>query len=253
MAKIFIDAGHGGSDPGASGNGLVEKVVNLNVATRVKYHLERHGVTVIMSRTTDTNPTLSQRSRMGNQNLVDASVSIHCNAFNSSVSGVETFTYGTKSNELRLAQCIHNEILSNKLYYKNRGIKQGNLHMTRELSMPAILVELAFIDNANDAGLLKNKQEEFAVAITTGILKYIGMNYKIEKTNQLYRIRKTWLNASLQKGAFHDLENAKKECDKYPGYSVFDESGNIVYTPAPKKEYVNLPSTASSWNVYPIF
>lgn len=193
--KIFIDPGHGGNDPGACGQGLQEKVVNLNVAKRVERHLKRHGVTVIMSRTGDTNPYLTQRSSAANSNNVDASISIHCNAFNSSVSGVETFTYGTKSNELRLANCVHNKIISAGLYSTNRGIKQGNLHMVRECKMPAILVELAFIDNAKDAQLLKNKQEEFAIAIAKGILEYVGVTWKNEtvtqpttSTNVLYRV-----------------------------------------------------------------
>ena len=193
--KIFIDPGHGGNDPGASGQGLIEKTVNINVAKRVERHLKRHGVTVIMSRTGDTNPYLTQRSSAANNNNVDASISIHCNAFNGQAKGIETFTYGTGTNEIRLANCVHNKIITAGLYSANRGIKQGNLHMVRECKMAAILIEMAFIDNVDDSKLLKNKQEEFAVAIAKGILEYVGITWKNEtitqpatSTDVLYRV-----------------------------------------------------------------
>ncbi|MEG1726258.1 MAG: N-acetylmuramoyl-L-alanine amidase, partial [Anaerovoracaceae bacterium] len=159
---------HGGNDPGASGQGLVEKTVALAVTTRVKYHLERNGQTVFMSRTGDTNPSLTERTNIANRNDVAASISIHCNAFNGTAKGAETYTYGTGSNEMKLANCVHGQIIKDKLFILNRGVKQGNLHMVRETNMAAILVELAFIDNIEDAALLRNKQEEFAIAIAKG-------------------------------------------------------------------------------------
>lgn len=246
MAKIFIDAGHGGNDPGASGCGLVEKTITLAVSKRVQYHLGRHGVVVVMSRTGDTNPSLTQRSNIANSNGVDASISIHCNAFNGAAYGVETYTYGTGSNEIRLANCVHNKIINDKLYNFNRGVKQGNLHMVREPQMAAILVEMAFIDNQSDASLLKSKQEEFAIAISKGLLEYVGISWKGESTaskpstpsGELYRVRKSWSDAASQIGAYSDLNNAKAICDKNPGYSVFNSAGTKVYP-------VSVPSTPS--------
>lgn len=217
MAKIFIDAGHGGNDSGAVGQGLQEKIVNLNVSKRVEYHLKRHGVTVIMSRTGDTNPYLTQRSNLANSNNVDASISIHCNAFNGNAKGVETFTYGTGANEMRLANCVHNKIISAGLYSANRGIKQGNLHMVREPKMAAILVEMAFIDNIDDSKLLKNKQEEFAVAIAKGILEYVGIAWKAETitqpvtSNTLYRV---------MAGSYSSRENANKQIERLKALGI---------------------------------
>lgn len=177
MAYIMLDPGHGGNDPGASGQGLVEKERNLAVAQRVKYHLARHGHKVSMTREGDTNPTLSQRTNDANAKKVDALVSIHCNAHTGSAKGVETFCYKFKYR--KLADSIQNAVITAKLYNANRGVKEGNLHMVRESNMSAALIEMAFIDNASDAALLK-KTEEFAVAISKGILAYFGTSWKNE-------------------------------------------------------------------------
>lgn len=179
MAKIFLDPGHGGNDPGATGNGLKEKDINLAVANRVKYHLQRHGQTIVMSRTDDSNPSLQTRTNNANNWGADILVSIHCNAFNGNAYGVETYCY--KFRYRKLADNIHGRVLADKsLYNYNRGVKEGNLHMIRESNMNAALIEMAFIDNTYDATLLKTKQEEFAVAISKGILDYFGLSYKEE-------------------------------------------------------------------------
>lgn len=224
MAKVFLDYGHGGSDPGASGQGLVEKERNFTIGRRVKYHLERHSVQVIESRSGDTNPTLTERSNKANNNNVDASISIHCNAFNGQAKGVETYTYGTGANEIRLAQKVHNAVINAGLYNSNRGIKQGNLHMVREPKMAAILIEMAFIDNSEDAVLLKNKGEEFAVAIAKGILEYVGVSYKAETTSTNTSTstgKKTYYRVVC--GSYTDRTNAVLQQDKLKksGYISF--------------------------------
>ena len=161
MKRVFLDAGHGGYDPGASGFGYKEKDFTLSITNKVKKHLERHNITVILSRNSDVNPSLTERTNKANANKVDVSVSIHCNAFNGVAKGVETFhyTYGS-TNSTKLATCIQNSVINAGLYNTNRGVKAANLHMCRETNMPSCLIETAFIDNAADIELLKNKQEE---------------------------------------------------------------------------------------------
>lgn len=216
--KIFIDAGHGGTDPGAIGNNTYEKNITLNVAKRVEYHLKRHGQTVIMSRNGDETVSLTSRSNLCNSNNCDVSVSIHTNAFNGTAKGVETYTYGKGTNEMNLAKCVHNKIIGNNLYTVNRGIKQADFHMVKVPKMAAILVEMAFIDNVNDFALLKNKQEDFAVAIAKGILEYFNILWKNEQTstttsNTLYIV---------SVGAFSNKDNANKLMNelKNKGYSA---------------------------------
>ena len=94
MAKVFLDAGHGGKDPGALGNGLKEKDINLSVTLKVGNILKNHGVNVGYSRTTDVFLELADRASKANNFGADVFVSIHCNAFDDpSAKGVETYSY----------------------------------------------------------------------------------------------------------------------------------------------------------------
>ena len=213
MAKVFLDAGHGGKDPGAVGNNLKEKDINLAVTKEVNRILERHGVTVGTTRTSDTFVELSDRSKKANDFKADILVSIHCNGFHDSTAqGVETYHYPGSVNGKKLAQCIHDEIIKAKLYTKNRGVKSANFHMLRVPKMPCALIEMAFITNKQDAELLKNKQKEFALAIAKGILNYFGIKYIEEKKSNTTTTSTSKKKLyKVQTGAFAVRENALKQ------------------------------------------
>ena len=177
--KLFIDAGHGGADSGAVGNSSKEKDITLAVAKRVEYHIKRNGHQTLMSRTTDINPSLGVRTWQANSNNCDALVSIHINdSDNITATGIETFCYKLKYR--KLADCVHSELLATKCYTTDRGVKEKDLHMVRESTMDACLVELGFIKNQKDYTYLCNNQEAFAIAITKCVLKYFGLKYKEE-------------------------------------------------------------------------
>ncbi|HAG42568.1 MAG TPA: hypothetical protein DCL31_03285, partial [Clostridium sp.] len=150
--KVFIDPGHGGSDPGAIGlNKLTEKEVTLAVGMKVKSKLEAQGIKVQISRTTDVFVDLSPRAQIANIFGADAFVSIHNNSFGDrSVSGTETYVYtgtGERINESKkLAGLVQNNLLNN-LGSKNRGVKSADFAVVRQTYMPAILAELEFISN----------------------------------------------------------------------------------------------------------
>lgn len=218
--KYLLDYGHGGNDPGAIGiDNLKEKDIVKEIGKRVKYHLERHQQTVIESRSNDETVSLTERSNKANTNNVDLCISIHCNAFSdSSAQGVEIFYYKGSTRGQQLANSILNEITKAKLYTKNRGLKTDNLHMTRETNMPSVLIELGFITNVTDKNLIINNKENFAIAITKGILSYYGITYKAETTqttttDKLYRV---------QVGAFSVKANAEKLANelKQKGYNT---------------------------------
>lgn len=176
MKKVYIDCGHGGYDSGAVGvNNVLEKNIVLIVGKKVEAKCKKCGIEVRMSRDTDKFQSLSYRTNDANSWGANAFVSIHCNSFNKSSKGLETYCYKFKYRGL--ADDIHSEIKSAGLYNVDRGVKEGNLHVIRESSMDACLVELGFIDNVDDVKLLNNKQEEFAVAITRGICKHLGVKY----------------------------------------------------------------------------
>lgn len=180
--KVFVDLGHGGNDPGACGNGLRESDIVLAVGLRVKYHLLRYDVEVMLSRESDKTVSLAERTNMANRFGADALVSIHCNGAIETAHGIETYCYQFKYRAL--ADRVHGKLIENKsLYYVDRGVKEADFHMLRESNMDAALVEMAFISNERDAQLLRNMQEEYAIAIAKGILEYLGIAWINEGTS----------------------------------------------------------------------
>ncbi len=178
--KVFIDPGHGGSDPGAIGlNKLTEKEVTLAVGMKVKSKLEAQGIKVQISRTTDVFVDLSPRAQMANIFGADAFVSIHNNSFGDrSVSGTETYVYtgtGERINESKkLAGLVQNNLLNN-LGSKNRGVKSADFAVVRQTYMPAILAELEFISNPTVEEKMRTDKfrEDCANAIVAGVLSYL--------------------------------------------------------------------------------
>lgn len=185
MKKVFIDPGHGGKDPGATGNGIKEKDITLSVSLKVGNILKRHNLEVFYSRTKDEFIDLSERATMANNKGTDVFVSIHCNSFsNSQAQGLETFSYPNSKNGTALSKCIQDSLLKDRLYTKNRGLKTANFAVLRETKMTAALIEMAFISNKEDSEILKQKQNELAESVARGILNFLGIKYKAKVTVQ---------------------------------------------------------------------
>ena len=172
MSKLYISAGHGGSDSGACANGKREKDYTLNVANAVSGLLREAGHTVIQNRTTDVDSFISDKTAKANAEKVDAFVEIHLN----SGGGVGTEVYYSISGRGKaLAEAILNNIVS--LGFTNRGIKtkrgikcpnQDYFGIIRQVSCPSVLVETAFIDSASD--MAKYDVSKMANAVAKGIL-----------------------------------------------------------------------------------
>ncbi|WP_339271766.1 N-acetylmuramoyl-L-alanine amidase [Paenibacillus sp. FSL K6-1330] len=184
MRKVWIDAGHGGKDPGAVGNGLKEKDIVLAVSLGVKKKLESdyEGVQVELSRSTDVFLELKERTDAANKAVADLLVSIHCNA-GGGAGGFESFRYTNASAASRsLQNVLHSEIMIALKPYnvRDRGQKAANLHMCRESKMPAVLTENLFIDVANDAVKLKRQDviDALIAGHVAGIAKYLGLKKK---------------------------------------------------------------------------
>lgn len=178
MVKIYVDAGHGGSDPGAEGNGLQEKNVTLQIAKKVQEYLgEYSNATVKMSRTTDKTVSLAARTNEANAWGADYFLSIHINAGGGT--GYEDYIHNTlsdTSNTANLRNTIHAEVVKlNNL--GDRGKKKENLHVLRESSMPAMLSENGFIDTKADADKMKNATwiNNVARGHVNGLAKALGL------------------------------------------------------------------------------
>ena len=193
MSKtICIDAGHGGKDSGAVGNGLLEKDIVLNIAKILKEQLLEKGFNVCMTREDDTFVELKDRCIIANKQKADIFVSIHCNsAENKSAFGFEIFHTQDSIQGQKLSADIKLSINENKeLIRADRGIKTANFTVLTGTNMPAVLVETAFISNIEDSKILKAKQSEFATAICKGICSYFGIkNTKtVEKSTSATQI-----------------------------------------------------------------
>lgn len=172
MALIVLDAGHGGENPGATYQGRQEKDDALNIALAVGAILERQGQEVYYTRTTDIYESPQQKAAEGNQTGADYFVSIHRNSspYPNQYTGVESLVYNQYGSAARMAKHINSEL--EKVGFANQGISERpNLAVLRRTRMPAVLVEVGFINTDADNRLLDDRFDEVANAIAEGILK----------------------------------------------------------------------------------
>ncbi|KAH0786438.1 N-acetylmuramoyl-L-alanine amidase [Histomonas meleagridis] len=173
-AKICLDPGHGGSDPGAVGFGRRECDDVLRLSREVRTRLQNLGHTVVMSRDSDVYVSLSGRSSWANGQGCKYFVSIHRNAFSSSSAyGYETYAYSTSSSGYTLAKNIHNAVVAAGVT-SNRGVKTANYAVLRQTSMASSLCEVLFITNSNDNAYFDSHFSSYAQAIANGISTTAG-------------------------------------------------------------------------------
>lgn len=178
---VFLSAGHGGTDPGAVANGLKEKDINLNTLLACKEELERHGLVVACSRTTDANDPVAQEVKEANASGAALAVSFHANAGGGD--GFEGYYYSSSSKGKKLCQLAEKYV--KELGQNSRGIKSRNtLYFIKNTTMTAVLFESFFLDNAKDKqiGDTVAEQKAFGVAYAKAILEYLGIAYKAPVT-----------------------------------------------------------------------
>ena len=174
---IVIDPGHGGVDPGAVGaDDTLEKDITLEVAKLIYRKSFRYSsLNVVLTRRNDRYLHPYDRTGFANKRNAVAFVSIHADSFHDpSVEGTTTLVANESGSSSRnLAETIQAEIAS-KWISRDRGVRSASLFI-REARMPAILVELGFLSNPNEAKKLRSSsyQEKFATAILDGLKKYI--------------------------------------------------------------------------------
>ena len=204
---IVLDAGHGGKDGGANhtinGTTYHEKNLTLSIAKKVQAILEKNGYHVVMTRNSDTYPTLTERADLANSLNAALFISIHINSAEAaSASGTEVY-YSSLNNGTEYGvsgSVLAKNILDGMMKYidtKNRGVKQANHSVTRRSLMPASLVEVGFI--SNDAELQKMLNPDFQNKAAQGIAE---------------GIMKTWQNVSIPTNtASINAERQKKISD----------------------------------------
>lgn len=180
---IVLDPGHGGSDTGAVHNGLMEKEITLDVALRLRTLLVARGWIVKMTRETDRDvygpnasdvDELQARVDVANNSGARMFISIHANSSTSSVpSGTTSYYY--KPEDRPLAAAIQHRLIG-LLGTKDDGVVRERFYVIRRTTMPATLIETAFVSNPSDAALLRspNFRQQIAVGIADGIKDYAG-------------------------------------------------------------------------------
>jgi N-acetylmuramoyl-L-alanine amidase len=184
--KIFIDQGHnppGSPNGGATGNGIEEAVVTYNVGSALRdllskdprFEVRVSRPTPTTSLGTNSSSSLRERVRLANEWPADWFISIHVNSNpDPSINGTEVYIHRYNTQPQYMAQQIMNGI-TEMVGTKNNGIiARPSLFVLRRTSMPALLVELAYLSNTDDAVKLRDNQQQFAQGIYNGILRYFG-------------------------------------------------------------------------------
>lgn len=174
MALVALDAGHGGANPGAVYNGRQEKDDALRLTLAIGEILERNGVDVYYTRTADIYESPAQKAREANASGADYFVSIHRNSspYPNQYTGIESLVYNRYSEAARMAYNINARLEA--VGFENQGVNERkNLVVLNRTQMPAVLVEVGFINTDADNALFDSKFDEIAQAIADGILQTI--------------------------------------------------------------------------------
>jgi N-acetylmuramoyl-L-alanine amidase len=212
MVLIYLDAGHGGTDGGASENGIKEKDIVLKLVKKMKAMLDNYqDVRVETTRETDIFLSLEERTKKANNLNADILVSVHCNgAVSTSAKGFESYIYPNAGASTSAFQNVmHQEIIrAMGTGVQDRGKKSANFHMLRESKMKAILTENLFVSNGSDATKLKDDSflDKIAQGHINGLASYLGLKKIAIPTPTLPKEGKLY---KVQVGAFEHKENAE--------------------------------------------
>lgn len=211
----MLDAGHGGTDPGAVYNGRREKDDTLRLVLAIGQILQNRGVDVEYTRTTDIYETPFQKAMEANEAGVDYFVSIHRNSFEQDniVSGVESLVYDLSGIKYRMAENINANLET--VGFVNLGVKaRPNLVVLKRTKMPAVLVEVGFLNSNTDNQLFDENFDDIALAIADGILETleeVARESAVNQTETGQEMLSSESGESRQNGAyFENSENKQK-------------------------------------------
>ncbi len=197
--SVMLDAGHGGVNPGAVYEGRQEKDDALALVLAIGPILENNGIRTLYTRTTDVYQTPFEKAQLANQAAVDFFISIHRNSFpeDNVVSGVESLVYDLSGVKYEMAQNINAQLET--IGFVNLGVKaRPNLIVLRRTRMPAVLVEVGFINSDTDNQLFDANFDAIARAIADGIIETIAVLPDTLETHY-----------SVQVGAFRNQNYAR--------------------------------------------
>lgn len=170
---IMLDAGHGGSDPGAQRGDIQEKEITLDIVKQLKKVLESRGARVLLTRADDTFVSLEDRVQLTNTSGPTVFLSVHINALESTsdIHGIETY-YQTEQSR-PLADFIHNALVTS-LKAPDRSVRKARFYVINHTPVPAVLAEVGFISNKDERTKLisSDYQQQVAEALAQGVMLY---------------------------------------------------------------------------------
>ncbi len=202
--SIMLDAGHGGRDPGAVYNGRQEKDDTLALTLAIGEILQERGIDILYTRTTDIYESPYQKAMEANASDADFFISIHRNSYSTdnTVSGVESLIYDLSGIKYTMAKNINEQLES--VGFVNLGVKaRPGLVVLRRTRMPAVLVEVGFINSDTDNQLFDNNFNDIALAIAEGILDTLELNGDVSNST-------VSPSYTVQTGAFRNQSYANR-------------------------------------------
>lgn len=174
MAKICLDAGHGGKDPGATKYGRKEKDDALKLTLKVGSILKGRGHSIVYTRTTDVYESPNTKAKEGNASGAAFFASFHRNSDDDEdAHGYETLVYANSGKAKVCADTANKKMAA--IGFRNRGTKvRTGLAVLRGTTMPAALFETGFITNAGDNKLFDSKFEQIAKGYADAIEAAVG-------------------------------------------------------------------------------
>jgi len=246
--RIALDAGHGGSDPGAVYKGRQEKDDTLDLTLAVGDILKKNGIDVYYTRTTDEYETPFKKATDANNSGADLFVSIHRNSSENpnQYSGVETLVYSDTGLKAEVARNINNQL--EDAGFKNLGVdERKNLVVLKHTKMPAVLVEVGFINNDKDNYLFDEEFDSIAQAIADGILESIPSgrpgNTTSNKSNRTDNNNNSNNNSNNNNNSNSQMNNSGRTA------SAPIDSTAMVNSIPPDNEVFSVP--VSSSNIMP--
>lgn len=221
--RVFIDPGHGGTDPGAVFNGRQEKDDVLRLALAVGRILEDQGIDVVYSRTEDFYDSPYEKAMKGNESEADLFLSIHRNStvLPGSGTGADMLVYADTGFSADVANQI-GEAIANTGFQYNGITERPNLAVLRRTKMPAVLVEAGFINNENDNRFFDENFDALAEAIAQGVLNTVDQEHGFDSVSVPDSRTDFPENAAMNSdmlSAFTDKDPAEVMQDFIPGSS----------------------------------
>ena len=217
--KIVIDLGHGGSDPGASGNGIVEKDLTLKISKYMKDRFDDLGIESALTR--DSDVSLSPNDRpIKVQSLYGSGddVIVISNHINAGAGKGAEIIYSLRNSDNLASKIANNLILSGqnvRKYYQRRlpsDPSKDYYYILRDTpNNESIIVEYGFLDNKEDSELLKNNYKDLVDAVVSAVASYVGVSYEPKVSENVYVVQKKDTLWGIAKQYNITVDELKKE------------------------------------------